>query len=70
MERPESSFKTPCKVERRKSSGEREYTARDVTNNNTSLTGSSQSPSFAIPASPFMKKFGYGTGVSVYLMKR
>nr|XP_005994862.1 PREDICTED: lymphokine-activated killer T-cell-originated protein kinase [Latimeria chalumnae] len=26
--------------------------------------------SVVIPASPFMKKFGYGTGVSVYLMKR
>ncbi|XP_040286884.1 lymphokine-activated killer T-cell-originated protein kinase isoform X1 [Bufo bufo] len=53
METSESSFKTPCKVERKKSSG-------PVT----------PSPSFAIPASPFMKKFGYGTGVSVYLMKR
>ncbi|XP_077330652.1 uncharacterized protein LOC143973662 isoform X3 [Lithobates pipiens] len=28
------------------------------------------SPTFAIPASPFMQKFAYGTGVSVYLMKR
>ncbi|XP_063771093.1 lymphokine-activated killer T-cell-originated protein kinase isoform X2 [Pseudophryne corroboree] len=28
------------------------------------------SPTFAVPASPFMQKFGYGTGVSVYLMKR
>ncbi|KAE8605681.1 hypothetical protein XENTR_v10015284 [Xenopus tropicalis] len=27
-------------------------------------------PPFVIPASPFMQKFGYGTGVSVYLMKR
>lgn len=24
----------------------------------------------SIPASPFMKKLGYGTGVNVYLMKR
>ncbi|XP_075056573.1 lymphokine-activated killer T-cell-originated protein kinase [Mixophyes fleayi] len=48
-----SSFKTPCKVDRRKSPG--------VCNT---------SPAFAIPASPFMQKFGYGTGVSVYLMKR
>ncbi|KAM3929988.1 lymphokine-activated killer T-cell-originated protein kinase [Leptodactylus fuscus] len=47
------SFKTPCKVERRKNPG-----------------SDTKSPSFAIPASPFMKKFGYGTGVSVYLMKR
>ncbi|XP_040204084.1 lymphokine-activated killer T-cell-originated protein kinase [Rana temporaria] len=31
---------------------------------------STPSPTFAIPASPFMQKFGYGTGVSVYLMKR
>ncbi|XP_053564882.1 lymphokine-activated killer T-cell-originated protein kinase [Bombina bombina] len=31
---------------------------------------STPSPSFMIPASPLMKKFGYGTGVSVYLMKR
>ncbi|XP_044147516.1 lymphokine-activated killer T-cell-originated protein kinase [Bufo gargarizans] len=53
METSESSFKTPCKVERKKSSGP-----------------CTPSPSFAIPASPFMKKFGYGTGVSVYLMKR
>ncbi|XP_075719912.1 lymphokine-activated killer T-cell-originated protein kinase [Rhinoderma darwinii] len=53
MEPSDSSFKTPCKVERRKSPGV-----------------STQSPTFAIPASPFMKKFGYGTGVSVYLMKR
>ncbi|XP_073529020.1 lymphokine-activated killer T-cell-originated protein kinase [Phyllobates terribilis] len=53
MEKAESSFKTPCKVETGRSSG-----------------SSTQSPSFAIPASPFMKKFGYGTGVSVYLMKR
>ncbi|XP_073418065.1 lymphokine-activated killer T-cell-originated protein kinase [Dendrobates tinctorius] len=53
MEATESSFKTPCKVERGKSLG-----------------SSTQSPSFAIPASPFMQKFGYGTGVSVYLMKR
>ncbi|XP_053239858.1 lymphokine-activated killer T-cell-originated protein kinase [Podarcis raffonei] len=28
------------------------------------------SPSIAIPASPFMQKLGYGTGVNVYLMKR
>ncbi|XP_077314516.1 uncharacterized protein LOC143934630 isoform X4 [Lithobates pipiens] len=28
------------------------------------------SPTFAIPASPFMQKFAYGTRVSVYLMKR
>ncbi|XP_063313052.1 lymphokine-activated killer T-cell-originated protein kinase-like [Pelobates fuscus] len=28
------------------------------------------SPSVTIPASPFMQKFGCGTGVSVYLMKR
>uniref|UniRef100_A0A8D0H0J2 PDZ binding kinase n=1 Tax=Sphenodon punctatus TaxID=8508 RepID=A0A8D0H0J2_SPHPU len=27
-------------------------------------------PSIAIPASPFMQKLGYGTGVNVYLMKR
>ncbi|KAM8954354.1 lymphokine-activated killer T-cell-originated protein kinase [Pelodytes ibericus] len=47
-----SSFKTPCKVDRRKS------------------PGVSTSPSFTIPASPFMQKFGFGTGVSVYLMKR
>ncbi|XP_069830079.1 lymphokine-activated killer T-cell-originated protein kinase [Dendropsophus ebraccatus] len=53
MEAPESSFKTPCKVERKKSSAT-----------------STPSPAFSIPASPFMKKFGYGTGVSVYLMKR
>ncbi|XP_058526040.1 lymphokine-activated killer T-cell-originated protein kinase isoform X2 [Ochotona princeps] len=26
-------------------------------------------PSFTIPASPFMQKLGFGTGVSVYLMK-
>nr|XP_060610775.1 lymphokine-activated killer T-cell-originated protein kinase [Anolis sagrei ordinatus] len=31
---------------------------------------SSPSPSITIPASPFMQKLGYGTGVSVYLMKR
>ncbi|KAM4771262.1 lymphokine-activated killer T-cell-originated protein kinase [Rhinophrynus dorsalis] len=48
-----SSFRTPCKLDRRKSPG-----------------FSTPSPSFAIPASPFMQKFGYGTGVSVYLMKR
>ncbi|XP_042305133.1 lymphokine-activated killer T-cell-originated protein kinase [Sceloporus undulatus] len=30
----------------------------------------SPSPSVTIPASPFMQKLGYGTGVSVYLMKR
>ncbi|KAM4040187.1 lymphokine-activated killer T-cell-originated protein kinase [Anomaloglossus baeobatrachus] len=35
-----------------------------------SAGSSALSPYFAIPASPFMKKFGYGTGVSVYLMKR
>lgn len=55
MEAAESSFKTPCKVERKKNSGS---------------STPSPSPSFAMPASPFMKKFGYGTGVSVYLMKR
>ncbi|XP_038607469.1 lymphokine-activated killer T-cell-originated protein kinase [Tachyglossus aculeatus] len=27
-------------------------------------------PTIAIPASPFMQKLGYGTGVNVYLMKR
>ncbi|XP_056419728.1 lymphokine-activated killer T-cell-originated protein kinase [Hyla sarda] len=53
MATAENCFKTPCKVERKKSSG-----------------SSCQSPSFTLPASPFMKKFGYGTGVSVYLMKR
>ncbi|KAM9316356.1 lymphokine-activated killer T-cell-originated protein kinase [Gastrophryne carolinensis] len=47
------SFKTPRKVDNRKSPG-----------------FSTPSPKFAIPASPFMQKFGYGTGVSVYLMKR
>uniref|UniRef100_A0A493STT0 Uncharacterized protein n=1 Tax=Anas platyrhynchos platyrhynchos TaxID=8840 RepID=A0A493STT0_ANAPP len=26
--------------------------------------------SVTIPASPFMQKLGYGTGVNVYLMKR
>ncbi|KAG8445889.1 hypothetical protein GDO86_010615 [Hymenochirus boettgeri] len=31
---------------------------------------STPSPPFVIPASPFMQKFGYGTGVNVYLMKR
>ncbi|XP_003229875.2 lymphokine-activated killer T-cell-originated protein kinase [Anolis carolinensis] len=31
---------------------------------------SSPSTSITIPASPFMQKLGYGTGVSVYLMKR
>ncbi|XP_018423975.1 PREDICTED: lymphokine-activated killer T-cell-originated protein kinase [Nanorana parkeri] len=36
----------------------------------TSSDVSTPSPAFAIPASPFMQKFGYGTGVSVYLMKR
>uniref|UniRef100_A0A8C5MGJ3 PDZ binding kinase n=1 Tax=Leptobrachium leishanense TaxID=445787 RepID=A0A8C5MGJ3_9ANUR len=49
----ESSFKTPCKVNRRMSPGV-----------------STPSQSVTIPASPFMQKFGYGTGVSVYLMKR
>lgn len=53
METGESSFKTPCKVNRRKSPGV-----------------GILSPSVTIPASPFMQKFGYGTGVSVYLMKR
>ncbi|XP_063296864.1 lymphokine-activated killer T-cell-originated protein kinase-like [Pelobates fuscus] len=53
MEVAGSGFKTPCKVNRRKSSGV-----------------SVPSPSVTIPASPFMQRFGYGTGVSVYLMKR
>ncbi|XP_053315241.1 lymphokine-activated killer T-cell-originated protein kinase isoform X2 [Spea bombifrons] len=53
MEETGSGFKTPLKVDRKKSPGV-----------------SARSPSFTIPASPFMQKFGYGTGVSVYLMKR
>ncbi|XP_048373823.1 lymphokine-activated killer T-cell-originated protein kinase [Sphaerodactylus townsendi] len=32
--------------------------------------GPVNSPLITIPASPFMQKLGYGTGVSVYLMKR
>nr|XP_056708471.1 lymphokine-activated killer T-cell-originated protein kinase [Euleptes europaea] len=32
--------------------------------------GPANSPLISIPASPFMQKLGYGTGVSVYLMKR
>ncbi|XP_030051404.1 lymphokine-activated killer T-cell-originated protein kinase [Microcaecilia unicolor] len=48
------SFKTPCKQDERKKPG--------------LVFGTPTS--FMIPASPFMKKLGYGTGVSVYLMKR
>ncbi|XP_066468103.1 lymphokine-activated killer T-cell-originated protein kinase [Tiliqua scincoides] len=34
-------------------------------------SGQSNSPSLvAIPASPFMQRLGYGTGINVYLMKR
>ncbi|XP_069744381.1 lymphokine-activated killer T-cell-originated protein kinase homolog isoform X2 [Narcine bancroftii] len=35
-----------------------------------SQSGSNDKCSLVIPASPFMKKLGYGTGVNVYLMKR
>lgn len=31
---------------------------------------STSSSTLSIPASPFMRKLGYGTGVNVYLMKR
>ncbi|XP_026564350.1 lymphokine-activated killer T-cell-originated protein kinase [Pseudonaja textilis] len=33
-------------------------------------SGQNTSSTLSIPASPFMKKLGYGTGVNVYLMKR
>ncbi|XP_051881284.1 lymphokine-activated killer T-cell-originated protein kinase homolog [Pristis pectinata] len=48
-------FKSPCQQESKKSQ-----------------SGSSNENriSLVIPASPFMKKLGYGTGVNVYLMKR
>nr|XP_033791418.1 lymphokine-activated killer T-cell-originated protein kinase isoform X2 [Geotrypetes seraphini] len=49
------SFKTPCKQYERNKSEE-------------SMFGTPAS--VMIPASPFMKMLGYGTGVSVYLMKR
>ncbi|XP_029442072.1 lymphokine-activated killer T-cell-originated protein kinase isoform X3 [Rhinatrema bivittatum] len=48
-------FKTPCKQDERRKS------VKTVLGTPTSVV---------IPASPFMKKLGYGTGVSVYLMKR
>ena len=51
-----NGFKTPCKPDRVKSL----------------LSGSTASPRtpITIPASPFMKKLGCGTGVNVYLMNR
>uniref|UniRef100_UPI00398F3AEF lymphokine-activated killer T-cell-originated protein kinase homolog n=1 Tax=Pristiophorus japonicus TaxID=55135 RepID=UPI00398F3AEF len=48
-------FKSPCQQERKK---------------NQSGSGNENRSSLVIPASPFMKKLGYGTGVNVYLMKR
>ena len=35
-----------------------------------SLGSSLDSPSVKVPASPMMKRLGYGTGVNVYMMKR
>ncbi|KAG8147938.1 hypothetical protein E2320_022530 [Naja naja] len=51
----EASFKTPP--------GKLEGTRRKFGQSTSSST-------LTIPASPFMKKLGYGTGVNVYLMKR
>ncbi|XP_007891090.1 lymphokine-activated killer T-cell-originated protein kinase homolog [Callorhinchus milii] len=50
-----SLFKTPCKQEAK---------------SNRPGSGNEGAVSVVIPASPFMKKLGYGTGVNVYLMKR
>ncbi|XP_067840845.1 lymphokine-activated killer T-cell-originated protein kinase homolog [Heptranchias perlo] len=49
------SFKSPCQQEGKK---------------NQSGSRNENHASLVIPASPFMKKLGYGTGVNVYLMKR
>ncbi|XP_055970011.1 lymphokine-activated killer T-cell-originated protein kinase [Sorex fumeus] len=51
-----NNFKTPNKVSEKKKCG--------VSSTPTS------NPCVDIPASPFMQKLGFGTGVSVYLMKR
>ncbi|XP_059837390.1 lymphokine-activated killer T-cell-originated protein kinase homolog [Hypanus sabinus] len=48
-------FKSPCQQEHKKSQAE---------------SSNENRASLVIPASPFMKKLGYGTGVNVYLMKR
>ncbi|XP_078255768.1 lymphokine-activated killer T-cell-originated protein kinase homolog [Rhinoraja longicauda] len=48
-------FKSPCQQERKKS--------------HSGSSDDNRIP-LSIPASPFMKKLGYGTGVNVYLMKR
>ncbi|XP_053880134.1 lymphokine-activated killer T-cell-originated protein kinase [Malaclemys terrapin pileata] len=46
-------------------------TPNKITNRKKSDNGScGHSASVVIPASPFMQKLGYGTGVNVYLMKR
>ncbi|TFK01558.1 scaffold attachment factor B2 [Platysternon megacephalum] len=46
-------------------------TPNKITNRKKSDNGScGPSASVVIPASPFMQKLGYGTGVNVYLMKR
>ncbi|XP_069089824.1 lymphokine-activated killer T-cell-originated protein kinase [Pleurodeles waltl] len=49
-----NSFRTPQRQSRKKSGG----------------SSSGTPTALVIPASPFMQKLGYGTGVSVYLMKR
>ncbi|XP_048386505.1 lymphokine-activated killer T-cell-originated protein kinase homolog [Stegostoma tigrinum] len=48
-------FKSPCQPENKKK---------------RSGSWNENHKSLVIPASPFMKKLGYGTGVNVYLMKR
>ncbi|XP_034277089.1 lymphokine-activated killer T-cell-originated protein kinase [Pantherophis guttatus] len=50
----EAAFKTPSKLD-----GTRRRSGQ-----------STSSSTLSIPASPFMRKLGYGTGVNVYLMKR